>query len=440
MRKVILIILIAFVLSSCGESPVSPGSETAPVSSRVESSSESESGEPSSSPSQKPVIDPMFDTEEYLPAYDYDNRYMAFMRYVCDDENTVYFLKRNIGEGGKVGYYLCYYDKTKKISDVLCGKPECLHNDETCGGYAGFGCMPGLFLYDGKLHWIGYAVDQTGKRSNDFALYRCNPDGSNREQVIIMDGEDIFHTYSPQEFYLHRGYLYFVGQQSTVDDEGTAATLITIKGISLKNENENITILEKKYKGVCRPKLHFSGNRIFYFYGFREGEEVYGSICRYDIRTGETEEIWGEYLDEMDVRLTEQSFWVENDTIYAIFWHYENRSPEVTLKKLVNGSWTDAYVPEKTALLLLEGGGMLVHYKQEGEDPKSTKGVTICVRGLEGTLLYEGELPEKENVSPILCLGGTRDEVYIYLEIDEEGTCLVRADIRNQTPPELIIE
>ena len=435
MLKIILIIFIGFALSSCGESSVFSGSEMTPVSSPAEFSSESESEELSSSSSQKTSFDPMFDTEEYLPAYDYDNHFLPLLRNAAVNDSTVYYLKSCGAES-----YLYYYDRKTQISDVLCGNPDCLHHDKTCKGYVGL-CSPGLFLYDGKLYWISAILDPDGNSTTDYALHRCNEDGSSREQVIRIDTE-MRYQYQPCEYYLHRGYLYFVGEEGTVDEEGNVSQLITIKAISLKDENEINTIHEKKYRGVCRPKLYFSGNRIIYYYGFREGEKIYGSICSYNIRTGETEEVWGGYIeDEMGMRLAEQSFWIKDDTIYAVFCHYKSDSSETVLKKLENGRWEEVYVPSEETLLMLDGGGLLVDYKDEGEDPLNPEGITIYVRDLEGNLLYKGKLPEIEDRTGILCLGGSYEEIYIsYMAKSIGWAYLIRADIRNQTPPEIIIE
>ena len=372
----------------------------------------------------------VFDTEEYLKDYDNNNSISGVMKTVAATDDTVYFIK-TLEDG-----YMYYYDRKTEQSGVLCADPSCLHRDEACGGYVGEG-NPGLFLYDGKLYWVGRTQDPTGKSRFLRALLRCDSDGRNRETVLLLRRE-MTDQYQPQDFYLHRGYLYFVGEANTVDSAGEAAMLITVKGIALES-GEEITILEEKQKGrVSRPKLFFMGTRIYYSYGKTEDESSTYHVMCYHMRTKNTETVFsGEIRDSWQPLFAEYSFWIDGETVYTVF-RDQNTGEATRLKKLKDGRWEDAYVPEDRAWLMMTAG-MLVQRDTQGNDGREM----LSIRDLEGNLLYRELLELPEDFRGFSIAGGDRHELFMPI-MGESGynpkMYLIRADIKNQTPPEIIIE
>ena len=106
---------------------------------------------------------------------------------------------------------IMFIDKATGIWAPLCGKPECLHNDETCGAYVGSSCYA-LRVYDGKLYWL-QGIKEFGF---PFRLVRCGLDGTSRETVWTVDVSSSKSSFNYNEFFsdlssvfIHRGYIYF---------------------------------------------------------------------------------------------------------------------------------------------------------------------------------------------------------------------------------------
>lgn len=72
------------------------------------------------------------------------------MVHAAETPDTIYF-------AGYSDSYIRYVDKATGISGVLCGKPECRHDSDSCNAYV---MLPKTLFFDsGRLWWIasGYA-------------------------------------------------------------------------------------------------------------------------------------------------------------------------------------------------------------------------------------------------------------------------------------------
>ena len=438
-------LLIFFLIcTSCGLRERIDGSDTEETEAEIKSSYESNE---SSFPGQTAglIEDPIFDTEEYLKEYDNNNYFSGAFKSIAENERTVYYI--NIFAGNR-GRYLHYYDKESGISDILCARPECMHQDEDCGGYVG-STQPGLFLYDGKLYWIGLVSDPTGKSHFLNALIRCDLDGRNRETVLLIDREITLYDV-PQEYYLHRGYLYYTGSIHTVNAAGEAAEKISIKALSIEKGGKPVTVFEEYCYAavVARPKLFFRGTKLYYVYGYGDaggGEKNYTACC-YDMRSEETETLFrGAFSEEWKPYLSEYSFWMESGTIYQIFWNgEEGNGEECSVKKLEDGKWTETYRQRKAFDI---GCGYVISFaKEEAGAVGEGNSLVLTVRGLEGSLKYQGKLQASMNGEYISIAVPGGNEEGLYISIGEAAGSggmqvhLYKADIKNQTPPKMIIE
>ena len=428
----IAILLICAALSSCMDDRLSAPSES--ISSEAGSSDEIQSASESSI-DEDYIEDPLFETEEYLEDYDHNNHYTNIAKAVVATEDSVYYIKPLVADQDK---YLYYYDRKTCVSDVLCTNPECMHQDKNCKGYIGH-TQPGLFLYDNKLYWIGSIPDPAGKATSVWALLRCSLDGSDRETVLLID-RDMYYYYQPQEFFLHRGYLYFVGEAHTVSAAGEAEQLISVIGLSLKENGKAITVFEKKYPGsVNRPHLFFAGNKIYYHHGRTDSGGTEYEICCYSIRTRKTETIFEGYFDgPVRPECGESAFWIEDGEIYALF-NSLGSDPVSQVKKLNQGKWEDVYIPKQPTTMRIYAGKLTSEEESEDGNGKWT----INIRELDGRPVYKGEKPEIPNLIGFMVSGGNSSEMF-YSAFRHIGArafmSLYRIDIRNQTPPELIIE
>ena len=97
-----------------------------------------------------------------------------------------------------VGFYLCYTDKETMQSAVLCGRPDCLHQNETnpertldCNAY--FSGAQFLQYYDGNLYVVSRQVT-----SLDLELTQLSLDGSKRKSIQTFPSSTLSFAILPQ--------------------------------------------------------------------------------------------------------------------------------------------------------------------------------------------------------------------------------------------------
>ena len=115
------------------------------------------------------------------------------------------------GTDGKV----FYIDRDSQKAAPLCDKVNCDHtNKNECNAFLikdnNFG-PNGIYLgnamqyYEGKLYYIDNRYDDM-KMEGKYYLAKCDPDGRNIEKVT----DNLKRQEGASDWYLHRGYLYFV--------------------------------------------------------------------------------------------------------------------------------------------------------------------------------------------------------------------------------------
>ena len=197
-------------------------------------------------PASSLLLDAKFDTEEFLPDFDFRNEFGKW-RDMCESEDAYYFTV--VGNT-----YLHYFDKKTESYGVLCGKPECSHSSIECNAYlAGGG---NLMFYDGYVYWV-----QQGT-----LLYRMRPDGTERELVQSLRGG------ISNSVWLHRGYVYAVQAVSRV----------------VEGENQSLIRLTQAVLGDTdqEPKQILEVPGVDYFYQV-VGNTVYLGVKHY-VATDET--------------------------------------------------------------------------------------------------------------------------------------------------------
>ena len=161
------------------------------------------------------LADPMFDTDEYLPDYDVD---LAFLEYgsswdsaICSTEDTIFSFTCYASD---TDHLLRYTDKATGLTLPLCGKPECTHDNINCNAWVGRQAY-GFRLYDGKLMWVD-------EEAGMWYLMRMNRDGTEREKLTYLNlkGNQLG---SNKEFFMHRGYIYFLWENMNLVENGEPA-------------------------------------------------------------------------------------------------------------------------------------------------------------------------------------------------------------------------
>lgn len=198
-----------------------------------------------------------------------------------------------------------YYDKVNGISGLLCADPACAHEDSSCCAHVKQGA--GLFLHGGQRYWI------TGDHSDggDHILWRSDLSGENREKLRTISLENIIMTYQPQQYFVHRNHLYFLGKEDVIP----IGDRISILGVSLDGDAEFTTLFDETYDLYANAEACFVGNNAYLMVTQFEGtgevdwDNIYVSIYRIDLTTGEQELLY----EEADLKAPADSLWVTED-------------------------------------------------------------------------------------------------------------------------------
>lgn len=117
---------------------------------------------------------------------------------------------------GPQGYYYIFenklhiIDKTTFLDTVLCAKPNCTHEDETCNAMVGTP-IENLHYSDGALYTLG-EVSNFGEPAHWF-LQRISLDGSSRKRIADITWDTSKCEGLPVFFVVHRGKFYYIVQQ-----------------------------------------------------------------------------------------------------------------------------------------------------------------------------------------------------------------------------------
>ncbi len=124
---------------------------------------------------------------------------------MCETEAGIYFM----GPHSRA-YYL---DKAAKRAVILCGKPECDHQDDTCGADLGAYAM---WFYENRLYFTNAdyvhedgVMENGGYVNYGERVYSVGPDGTGRrveQDLEFVPSGDKVNAASP---ILHRGVVYF---------------------------------------------------------------------------------------------------------------------------------------------------------------------------------------------------------------------------------------
>ncbi len=251
------------------------------------------------------------------PGKDADNRYHLTTALSFQETEDFYFGSNTIGN------YLQYFDKSSGISGVLCADPTCTHTSSACGAYIKAGAT--FSCYDGKLYWINDQQD-----THQTTLYRSDLSGAKREEVLQLDWEKVILAYQPQRYVIHRGYLYMLCENSSVDGV-RAQYMVSLLSVPLDGKQEPTVLYEKKLEGSYEVTYRFVGNAIYVemMTTSSDTDTVGIDISRYDTQG----KIWEQVYEERNISARVGKMWVTEDgEIYlpgtmdaqAVVWKLEN--------------------------------------------------------------------------------------------------------------------
>ena len=196
---------------------------------------------------------------------------------MAESPETIYYINPETNQ-------IYALDKENDTSILLCGKPDCLHEDNTCNGHIFFYnyCMS---YYDGHLYGITTesALGEGDSVSRVLTLTQLSLDGVQRKPIwkIEWDREVFWGNYLHSST-IHRGKFYFLLFNT---ESGDTSNVLESMVVSYDLKSKKIEYLHR-VEGKIRD-IMFIGNGMFYF-------DVYdNNFYRYDLSTGEVTE----YLD-----------------------------------------------------------------------------------------------------------------------------------------------
>ncbi len=258
---------------------------------------------------------------------------------------------------------MCYYDRQSGVSGILCPDPSCTHEDETCG--ANLQCSPDMIcLYEGKIYWLGIESPQLPR---SLCLYRCDPDGANREKVKTLDFEAINSNYAVQQWVLHQGKLFFYSERSAVD--GTQAVYRHFFGFIALDGEEITALYDNTSEFSGGAKMFFCENEVYL--AFSDWEHL--TIQRYDLRDNSlTELLYTEFKEAYYIWVTEEG------TLYLATDH--------GFFEMQNGVLRERFAFEMQGGYIYLGDGIAMTEKVIDEYRIAE------IRDFDGNLIYKGKL------------------------------------------------
>ena len=367
-----------------------------------------------------------FDGDTPMPGYDADNRYL-FWPGISFQETEDYFFGTVLG-----GEYLHYYDMQTGISGLLCPDPACTHDSGACPARVGIGAS--VSYYNGKLYWVG--KDPAGG-GNDEYLWRSDITGATREKLKTISFQDTILVYQPQQYYIHRGNLYFLGRAGIVDGTETGDR-ITLMTAPLEG-NDAFTVLYDKtfYVGVDAT-ARFVGNKVYFAVqsGTPDSPKDMTITC-YD-RTNGTSQV---LFEQTGMEEVPGDMWVTEAGEIYIPAQVENVAKVL---KLEDGALTEVLSQEWESLsapTILDG---IVEFDGQKGDTR-----WVCILTSSGETVYEGALypeaipgiEEDPNTLNWAIVGGDREKLILYLSSYTEAGIIdyiVMLDLTDNLKPTVL--
>lgn len=201
---------------------------------------------------------------------------------MCETENGYYF---------QYDTFVYFMDKETGATTILCGKPDCAHNDESCNAYV---YSPFLFYYNGKLYWShdDYEQENGSIVHEGERLHSMEVDGTNHtvvQQLDFVPGGDTSNYVTNPIF--HRGNIYFTYSGALY----TVALGADIKDATLIYGEEQE---DDGSKFINPHELHYElwadGDAVYFMAkNMQQSDGTYkDTLFCYDTQTAEVTEVW----------------------------------------------------------------------------------------------------------------------------------------------------
>ena len=368
-----------------------------------------------------------FDGDTPMPEYDADNRYMLWEVNSFQETEDYFF--------GTVlfGRYLHYYDLQTGISGLLCPDPACTHDSNACP--AKVEPNASVSYYDGKLYWVG--KDPAGD-GHDRYLWRSDITGTNREKLKTISFQDTILVYQPQQYYIHRGNLYFLGRAGIVDGTETGDRL-TLMTAPLEGNDAFTMLYDKTFYVGVDATVRFVGNKVYFAVqsGTPDSPKDMTITC-YD-RTDGTSQV---LFEQTGMEGIPGDMWVTEAGEIYIPAQVENKGKVL---KLEDGALTEVLSQEWESLsapTILDG--IVVFNERKGD------AWWVHILTLSGETVYEGALypeaipgmKEDPNTFGRAIVGGDREKLILNLnslpQAGEMTNYVVMLDLTDNLKPTVL--
>ena len=396
----IVLALLLFLLAACTPGQDKPEGSTEPTAIAT--------AEPGAAEDPYPTQDPA--RAAFDPDKDFDNRFASLLfQSMAETEDVYYLVDDSTG-------FLYYYVKETGENGVLCPRPECMHDQapkeerQKCSGYVGH-THGTLTIVDGRLYWVRMA-----DRGGDYEVYSMALDGSDRQFVTKL-GISI-EEYQAQNFWIHRGYVYFFSSAPIVRN-GSPTRHLVIARVSMSEGGIHEIFARDAYASMNWWTLRFIGDDVYIQCGYDGADE--SVFENGEPQTQEELSVlqqntvilrWNEYMDEPEVLLEEDSlnepaydnFMVEPDgTIWfvrhrpedpSINWWEEGyrrigylcrRDPDGTVTEVFDSVIDGEYYYMRD---VYDGGMIMIQ-----DIDKKPGTLVMCIVDLEGNVLFKGDMP-----------------------------------------------
>lgn len=336
--------------------------------------------------------------------------------YLCETENGYYF---------QYDAFAYYIDKATKTATILCAKPDCAHNDNTCNAWI---FCTGLSYSGGKLYFPNndYVLNNGTYTNYGIRLYSVDLDGTNRSAVQSLEftpgGDTSPYITSP---IIHRGNVYFVysgvlyGIPLGDEIENAAA----IYGEEIAGSTSGSTVIDSS---SIQYQLWADGDDLYFMTNVKQSGGTYkDTLFAYDTVNKEVTQVWqtpdAAEVGEWERTSVAVSQWYVMDSYLYFYlsggdmWRtdLETGKHEKLASTSERTKYGAAVFSEQYMCLLNDAptnavglGGGIPH----------TGGDTIYVYGLDGTFVKELSLAalseyadEIEHCEMLFCSG---DEIY----------------------------
>lgn len=349
--------------------------------------------------------------------------------WVRETTDTLYFL-------GWSEHYIKYADKATGISGVLCGRPECRHNDKNCNAYVEDARC--LLMDGGRLYWMAVEFTDSG---SIYVLYSMALDGTDRrKEAELPEGFIPSSTAAHRHYLLYDGWLYFGDVSSEiVNGEQILYNYVAAAPIGSKQEPFVILKEETMDRGYSNLAVQFYKGDLYILTcepSPLSGDEKYLYDCTLRRWNAEMDELETLYEDESVLNWSSE-LWVTDDGVLF------NRNTSTTYGPLENRIYKYHFDSGECEYLFDNGiygwanmgliADGLVSGHQITDRNDGTYDFYVMLKDFEGNVLvdetYTLDIRDEYANYDIFGIDFVgRDEEYAYystFSFDEEGTSYV---------------